>query len=268
MAAGLAGVGGRNHVNEQGTLRMSYKTLCEGGEMKKFGFAMLVVFWASWVNATEATSEYLEAQSLVDSSTNVVRQFANEPESEWFKKTVKDAKALFIVPENFKGGFLIGGSGGSGVMVAQDQETGKWGYPAFYTMGTISLGFQIGAESSQIVLMIMTEKGMRKMLSTSVKLGGDVTMAMGPVGLGAKAATADILAFAKSKGAFAGVSLEGAVVNIRNSLNIAYYKKPVDPVEVILLNNAINPDADKLIEAVTRLTAQPDKEVLPDPLLL
>ncbi len=217
----------------------------------------MVLFCGSIVQASQVSEDYLQAQSLVDSGTNVVRQFEIDPGLEWFRETVRSAKALLIIPQNLKGGFLVGGSGGSGLMVARDEKTGVWGYPVFYTMGAISLGFQIGAESSQIILMIMSDQGMKKMLSTSVKLGADLTMATGPVGAGAKAVTADILSYARSKGAFAGVSLEGAVIKTRNDWNNAYYRKKVDPADVVLLQGVTNPEANKLIQAVTHLTDMP-----------
>jgi lipid-binding SYLF domain-containing protein len=225
----------------------------------KILFVAMVFLYASQVQASQISEEYLQAQSLVDSSTNVVRQFEIDPGLKWFKETVKNAKALLIIPQNLKGGFFVGGSGGSGLMIARDEERGVWGYPVFYTMGAISLGFQIGAESSQIILMIMSDKGMKRMLSTSVKLGADLTMATGPVGAGAKAVTADILAYARSQGAFAGVSLEGAVIKTRDDWNSAYYKKKVDPAEVVLLHSVTNPEANKLIKAVTQLTDKSDQ---------
>ncbi len=219
-------------------------------------FIMGVVFlFGGIAHGSETSDEYLKAQGLVDSGTNVVKSFGIDPDLQWFRDTVKDAKALLIIPQNLKGGFLVGGSGGSGVMIGRDAETGEWGSPVFYTMGSFSLGFQIGAEASEIILMIMSEKGMSKMLSTSVKLGADLTMAAGPVGMGAKAATADILSYARSKGAFAGVSLEGAVIRPRATWNEAYYKKKVKPVDVVLMHSATNPDADKLKQAVSELTA-------------
>ena len=89
-------------------------------------------------------------------------------------------------------------------------------------MGSGSIGFQIGAEGSEIALLIMTEKGRDAMLSTDVKLGGDVSVAAGPVGAGAKAATTDVLSFSRSKGIYGGVSLEGMVISPRGQLNHAY----------------------------------------------
>ncbi len=231
----------------------------ERGDMKRIGLLVvaLVLGFVSFVNGEQVSKEYLRAQGLVDSGTHVVKQFEIDPDLVWFREKVKDAKALFVVPQNLKGGFFVGGSGGSGLLIARDEITGKWGYPVFHTMGAISLGVQFGAESSQIILMVMTDRGMRKMLSTTVKLGVDVTMATGPVGLGAKAVTADILSYARSKGAFAGISMEGVVIKTRDSWNHAYYNKRIAPVDVVLLHSVNNPEADKFIQAVTQLTAPP-----------
>ena len=153
-----------------------------------------------------------------------------------------------------KGGFVVGGSGGSGVLVANDGT--DWSYPAFYTMGAVSIGLQIGAESSQIMLLVMTEKGMDSMLSNSFKLGADATIAVGPVGSGAKAATADILSFSLSKGAYTGVSLEGAVITSRDSWNETYYGKPVRPKDIFIQKSVTNPGAEELRNELKRLVQQ------------
>ncbi len=155
-----------------------------------------------------------------------------------------------------KGGFVIGGSGGSGVLVSRNMKTGSWGYPVFYTMGSISFGLQIGAEASEIVLLIMTEKGMESLLSTSFKLGADVTVAAGPMGAGAKVATADILAFAKSKGAYGGAAIEGAIVKPKDDWNSTYYNKPVRVSDIIIRQTDTNPDADGLRETLS-MVAKP-----------
>jgi lipid-binding SYLF domain-containing protein len=100
--------------------------------------------------------------------------------------------------------------------------------------------------------MIMTDKGMDALLSTSVKLGGDISVAAGPYGAGAKAATVDVLAFAKAKGVFGGISVEGSVITPRDSYNIAYYQRNVRPVDIIIRRSVSNPHSKALIEAVSR----------------
>jgi lipid-binding SYLF domain-containing protein len=113
-------------------------------------------------------------------------------------------------------------------------------------MGSISLGLQAGAEVSEIILLVMTEKGMDALLSTSFKLGADASVAAGPVGAGAKAQTTDILAFARSSGLFGGISIEGAVITSRDAWNRQYYGRNVRAVDIIIRRNVSNPGADAL----------------------
>ena len=100
---------------------------------------------------------------------------------------VKDARGVFIAPQILKGAFIVGASGGSGVLVARDSLTGRWLGPAFYTIGSASFGFQIGGSASEVVLLAMTDRGVNALLESSIKLGADVGVAAGPVGMGAAA---------------------------------------------------------------------------------
>lgn len=198
----------------------------------------------------------IDAEGLVDKSAAVISSFAADPNLDWFRKNVQKSKAVLIIPQSLKGAFVVGGSGGSGVLLVRDSATGEWGYPAFYTLGAMSIGFQIGAESSEIVLMVMSERGMESLLTSSFKLGADVTMAVGPIGAGATAKTADIYSFARSKGAFAGVSLDGAVVKTGNKRNNAYYGAEVSPTDILIRKSVQNPQADPLRAAVKAVASQ------------
>ena len=150
-----------------------------------------------------------------------------------------------------KGGFIIGGTGGTGVLVVRDEKTNDWSQPAFYTIGSVTLGLQIGGEASQLIVMAMSQKAIDSLLSSSFKFGGDASAAIGPVGAGAKEnITADFISFAKSKGLYAGINLEGAVVNVRDSLNEAYYGKKVAPVDIIINKDVFNVGSDELRTAV------------------
>lgn len=208
------------------------------------------------VSVVQGADQKVEAQGIVDKSAVVVKSFASDPNLEWFRKKVKDAKALLIIPQSIKGAFIVGGAGGSGALVVQDGQTDKWGYPAFYTLGSISVGLQIGGESSEVILMIMTDRGMESLLTSSFKLGADATFAAGPVGGGAMAQTADIVSYSRSKGAFVGMSLDGAVIKTKDKFNEAYYGKVVSPTDIIVRNSAINPGADGLRAAVAEITAK------------
>ena len=143
-----------------------------------------------------------------------------------------------MYPSVLRGAFIIGASGGSGVFLAHDAKTKKWGGPAFYTIGQASFGLQAGGDASEIVLVALTERGVSSLLATSAKLGADASVAAGPVGAGAQAATqnlsADIISYSRAKGVYAGVSVDGAVVATRDALNKAYYKKEVTPTDILI----------------------------------
>jgi lipid-binding SYLF domain-containing protein len=198
-------------------------------------------------------SDASEAQALVLKSDAVFRSFMADPNMKWFHKNSHRARGIFIVPQMLRGGFIIGGSGGSGVLLTRDTKTGVWSYPAFYTMGSVSIGLQIGADASELVLLVMTDKGINAMLSNEFKLGADVAVAAGPVGATAKAQTADVLAFGRSKGAFGGVTIEGAVIAPRDKWNAAFYGKPVSPVDILIKRTVANPQAEALRKALPPL---------------
>jgi lipid-binding SYLF domain-containing protein len=207
----------------------------------------LFLLCTSILSALPASAEYYnEPAELVNRGTAVFKGFMIDPNMEWFQRNVNQAKGIFIVPQMLRGGFIIGGSGGNGLLLAQEGLSGKWSYPAFYSMGSISLGFQAGADASEIILLIMTERGLGAMLSTDYKLGADVSVAAGPVGVSAKAQTADILAFGRSQGIFGGVSLEGAAITPLHDWNRQYYGKPVQVYDIINSQTATNPQADPL----------------------
>ena len=203
------------------------------------------------------TGEPAVQQLLVDKARIVVDTFAADPEMEWFREYLKKAKGVLIVPDLYKGAWFLGGSGGRGVLLVRDQEMGKWFGPAFYTLGSVSFGLQFGGQKSEAMILVMTEKGIRSLQKTSVKLGGDVSVAAGPVGVGAQGATApslkvDYITFTRSMGAFIGISLDGAVIDENYDWNKAYYGKPVRPEEIIVTHSATNPNAAKLRSAVAK----------------
>src|SRR6266542_5061112 len=127
-----------------------------------------------------------EQQTLVDRADKTLSNFLRDPDMTWLQRNIGRAKAVIIAPEVVKAGFIFGGSGGRAVTVARDEKTGKWAGPAFYTMATASVGFQAGVSVSEVVTLVMTEKGLNTLLADSVKLGGDAAVAAGPVGAGAQ----------------------------------------------------------------------------------
>lgn len=195
---------------------------------------------------SEPAGAYSEPMDLVERATSVYKGFMADPNMEWFQRNVDQARGIFIVPQMLRGGFIIGGSGGRGLLLAQDANSGKWSSPAFYSMGSVSLGLQIGADASEIILLIMTERGLNAMLSTDYKLGADVAVAAGPMGASAKAQTADILAFGRSQGIYGGVSLEGAAISPLDDWNRQYYGKPVQLFDILINQKWHNRQAETL----------------------
>ncbi len=198
-----------------------------------------------------------DTAQLVVKSELTMKNFLASKALPGFRDLLGKAKGVLISPEVLEGAFVFGASGGSGVLVVRDAKTGVWKGPAFYTIGEVSFGLQIGGKASQVIMLAMTDRGVNALLSPSVKLGADVGVAAGPVGVGAAAATAnisaDILVYALSKGLFAGISLNGAVVGVRNSWNEAYYgKEGVTTTDILILGDVKNPASDKLLKTVTK----------------
>lgn len=200
-----------------------------------------------------AADERAEAQQIVEKARLTVENFYSDPDLPWFRNNAHKAKALLVVPQLIKGGFFLGGSGGSGVLLAKNEAVpGGWSYPAFYTLGSVTFGLQFGGEVSEVVLIVLTQQGLDALLSRSFKVGGDVSVAAGPVGAGAKAQSADIIAFSRSKGLYGGVNVEGALVETRDDWNRAYYGKAVRPLDILVTGKVANAKADPLRQALVR----------------
>ena len=168
---------------------------------------------------------------------------------------MKEAKGVLVFPALYKGAFVFGAEGGTGVLLAKG-GSGRWSYPAFYFLGSGSVGLQFGAQAAEVVLLIMTERGLNAILNQKVKIGADVNAAIGPYGVGAKAATtanlgADILTYSINQGIFAGFSVDGAVIYPREEWNTKYYgDKAAAPRGIVVEGRFANPHADGLRETL------------------
>lgn len=200
--------------------------------------------------ALPAQAAYTKQEALIDEALITFKRCVADPNMKWFREHLKNARGILIFPSFLKGAFLIGGEWGTGVLLVHDIKTGEWSQPVFYTMGSASIGLQIGAKSAEMILMIMTDKGTDALLATSIKLGADVSAAAGPVGVGAKVETVDILAFSRSEGLFGGISVEGTVIMPRDDWNRAFYGRDVRPVDIIIRKAVSNPKAEPLIRTV------------------
>ena len=196
-------------------------------------------------------------KDLVEKSRMTLESFLEDSNMTWFRDHVKDAKGVFIVPQLLKGAFFFGGEGGSGIFLVKDDKTGEWSQPAFYTMGSGSFGFQFGGQASEVILLVLTQRGIESLLTSTFKLGGDVSVAVGPVGAGMEGATAlnlsaDMLSFARAKGLFGGISLEGTVIATRDQWNRTYYGKDVRPTDILVKRAVTNPQSANLRATLDR----------------
>ena len=216
---------------------------------------MLLALFAFAPLAPEShADESVEAQVVVDRSNMTFTNFVKDPNMVWFRNNLDRARGLMIVPTLGRGGFIIGGSGGRGLVLARDSETGRWSQPAFYTIGSASIGLQIGGEASEVIFVIMSNRGLDAFLSTKAQLGADMSVAAGPVGTGSRAATTDVLSFARSRGAFAGLTVEGSIITPDNSRNTAYFGESVRPIDILVRRSVSNPNAGELVQNVTQHT--------------
>jgi lipid-binding SYLF domain-containing protein len=221
-----------------------------------------IVAAAAWLIAAgvgRATADdRLEARQLVENARFSVENLHADPNMAAFRDLVRKARGVLIVPQLVRAGFIIGGSGGTGVLVARDERTGVWSEPAFYTVGGASFGFQAGVEASEVALLFMTNRGVTTLLSNNLKLGGDASVALGPVGVGIGGATAglsaDVVTFSRSRGLYGGISLQGAVVAVREALNSAYYGKYATPVDILMRREVSNPHSAALVAEMTRVS--------------
>jgi len=210
--------------------------------------------------SASAADDRQEAEQLVEKARFTLEDFMSDKNMDAFHDLVKRAKGIYVAPQVLKGAFIIGASGGTGVLLAWDEKQKNWAGPAFDTVGGASFGLQIGGQASEVILLAMTDRGVTALLSNSLKLGADVGLAAGPVGAGVQASSAnlsaDILSFARSKGLYGGVSLDGAVMAVRGSLNDAYYGKKVTPTDILVRRDVNNPQAAGLIGAVRKATGK------------
>jgi lipid-binding SYLF domain-containing protein len=174
--------------------------------------------------------------NLVRRANVVLNEARNDPEFGTSRQLFQTARGVMVVPQLVKGGFFIGGEGGNGVLMAR--HGANWSHPAFYALASASFGLQIGLEVAEVVLFVMSERALNAWMRDEVKLGGQAGLTVLVVGSNASAAATthanvDVIAWAKSKGAYAGLTLEGSIIKPRNEWNAAYYGRPLRPDQVL-----------------------------------
>jgi lipid-binding SYLF domain-containing protein len=197
-----------------------------------------------------------EAQTVVDRATLALQEMMTQTVSQDPRNSLVRARAVMICPRVFKAGFIIGGSGGDCVLLAR-AGNGTWSYPAFYGLGSGSIGFQAGIQDSAITMIIMTGRGLNAVMDSQFKLGGDASIAIATFGAGVGGATtaavgADIVVYAESRGLFGGVSVEGSIMTLHSDWNTEYYGQPYSARQIVEQMTGVNRGADPLREVLTR----------------
>ena len=197
-----------------------------------------------------------EAEALVEKARFTIEKLLSDPDFSELPGYVARARGILILPQLVKGGFVVGGEGGSGVLLVKGSD-GSWSPPAFFTLAAGSIGLQIGGQVSESVFTLMNDGAVNAMLDHRVKLGGDVSIAVGPIGKGLEASTTtnlykDVYAFTKAVGLFGGGSIEGAAIFKRDELNGEYYAAGATPRSILLERKYFNPHADPLRQALAK----------------
>ena len=218
--------------------------------MKRFLLCLLVVL----ISTAAAFADDEREEDRVKDAGTVLKEILNIPD-DIPQDLLDKTECLIILPSVKKGAFGIGGSYGRGVMICRSGEhyKGKWGAPALYALEGVSIGFQIGGQATDFVLLVMNPKGAESLLYSKVKLGADASAAAGPKGRTAEGATdivmsAEILSYSRNKGLFAGVSLEGSTLRSDGGANENLYGKKLTAKEIIREGKvSIPPSAHELV---------------------
>jgi len=184
-------------------------------------------------------------ESQLQKATNVMNEIMSTPDKAIPHDLLDKAVCLGIVPSEIKFALGFGGTYGRGVLVCRKGGNGRWDAPSMFTLGGASVGFQIGGKETDVVFLVMNPGGMKKLVQDSVKLGAELSVAAGPVGRSAEGATdaqlhTEILSYSRSRGLFAGVSLDGAVYKQDEDDNQKVYGRKVTAKE-ILIDGTVRP---------------------------
>jgi SH3 domain-containing YSC84-like protein 1 len=203
-----------------------------------------------------AADDQKKQEDRLENAGQVMSEILNMPDS--IPHDLLDrTKCVVVVPSVLKAAFVVGGSYGRGAMVCRSGEdfTGPWGAPAMYALEGGSFGFQLGAQATDFVFLIMNKHGATSLLHSKVKLGGDASVAAGPVGREAEADTdaymrAEILTYSRSRGLFAGISLEGSTLRPDGDANEALYGRKISASEIVIGPSPSTPAAARTLVAL------------------
>ncbi len=186
-----------------------------------------------------AFADIAKLNTEIDECDDLIREVMQMPENSIPEDLLEKAEGIVIFPTVLKGGFIFGARYGTGVALHRDKKTGKWSAPCFYRIAGGSWGLQIGGQVIDLILVITNERGMKGLLQNNFTIGGDASASAGPVGRNAEISTdlflkAGILSYSRSKGLFAGVALDGAVLSPVADANEEYYGEKLTSYDILM----------------------------------
>jgi lipid-binding SYLF domain-containing protein len=217
--------------------------------MKVLTGVLAVVTFCAMTLAAEASDDMKQLEKATDVLNEIMRAPDNGIPFDLLGKSV----CVGVVPSEIKGAFVVGGTYGRGVLVCRKHGDGPWGAPSFFTLGGANVGFQIGGKATDVVFLVMNPEGVKKLLQDKVKLGAEISATAGPVGRTAEGATdaqlhAEILSYSRTRGLFAGLSLDGQVLKQDTDDNQRLYGRRVSPKEILVSGEVEPPPAAKPLD--------------------
>ena len=199
-----------------------------------------------------AVAESTPAKQLLK-ATDVLNEIMSTPDKGIPQDLLDKAVCVGIIPSEIRAAFVVGGEYGRGVLVCRKNGNGPWAAPSLFTLGGANIGFQVGGKATDVVFIVMNAAGAKKLVSDSVKLGADVSATAGPVGRTAEGATdlqlhAEILSYSRTRGLFAGVSLEGAVLKQDTEANERLYGQKVNARALLIYGTVSAPSAARPLD--------------------
>lgn len=206
--------------------------------MRRFAWFMVAIAVSS-LGLTAPTLARSEESDRLNEATAILRELNDVPDVSVPRRVMEKAVAVAVFPSVKKGGLVVGGHFGRGVLSARSAKSGTWSSPAFLTLTGGSFGLQIGGQAIDLVLVIMDERGLEQLLKNQFKIGGDASVAAGPVGRDAEASTdiqmrAKILSYSRARGLFAGVTLKGSTIRQDRDANERFYGRSYSSREIVL----------------------------------
>ena len=197
-----------------------------------------------------------DQQATVDHALGTLQDLRRDKEFGNARQLMQSARAVMIAPRIFKAGFFFGGEGGTALLMVRGAH--GWSDPAFYTIASGSFGLQIGAQESELILIIRSDRALRAVMSNHFKFGADAGIAVATLGSQVSGATttnvgADIITWASSSGAYAGLSVEGSALEPQHQADTSYYGRPVSTADIVLRRGVHNAAAGQLVRLLDQL---------------